>query len=117
MVLAVMWSLIDIKAFHCQMEESLSPAPATTAEEAMASSGDRGERGVSPGENSASSGDTQCPAVAPTRREEAAPEVEQWAAAVPPVSNEICPGLFSNTGLMPFLNLLSSLFLELELTC
>uniref|UniRef100_A0A671UKP8 Large proline-rich protein BAG6 n=1 Tax=Sparus aurata TaxID=8175 RepID=A0A671UKP8_SPAAU len=66
------------------MEESLSPAPATTAEEAMASSDDHGERGVSPGENSASSRDTQCPAVALARREEAAPEVEQWAAAVPP---------------------------------
>uniref|UniRef100_A0A8P4K7G7 Large proline-rich protein BAG6 n=1 Tax=Dicentrarchus labrax TaxID=13489 RepID=A0A8P4K7G7_DICLA len=49
----------------------LSPAPATTAEEAMASSGDSGERGSSPGENTA-------------RREEAATEVEQWAAAVPP---------------------------------
>ena len=84
------------------MEESLSPAPATTAEEAMASSGDRGERGASPGENSASSGDTQCPAVAPARQEEAAPEVEQWAAAVPPVSNEVCPGLYWNTGVMPF---------------
>lgn len=114
-----MWILTDTKAFNCQMEESLSPAPATTAEEAMASSDDHGERGVSPGENSASSRDTQCPAVALARREEAAPEVEQWAAAVPPVSNEACPGLFSNTGLMPFLNLLSSssLFPDLELTC
>ncbi|KAM8767554.1 large proline-rich protein BAG6-like [Acanthopagrus schlegelii] len=72
------------ESLNAEMEESLSPAPATTAEEAMASSGDRGERGASPGENSASSGDTQCPAVAPARREEAAPEVEQWAAAVPP---------------------------------
>uniref|UniRef100_A0A8P4FY26 Large proline-rich protein BAG6 n=1 Tax=Dicentrarchus labrax TaxID=13489 RepID=A0A8P4FY26_DICLA len=41
-------------------KESLSPAPATTAEEAM------------------------CPTGAPARREEAATEVEQWAAAVPP---------------------------------
>ncbi|XP_076610431.1 large proline-rich protein BAG6-like isoform X4 [Chaetodon auriga] len=64
---------------YTQMEETLSPAPATTAEEAMASSGDRGER-----DNTASSGDTQRPAGAPTRREEEAPEVEQWAAAVPP---------------------------------
>uniref|UniRef100_A0A8P4KTM4 Large proline-rich protein BAG6 n=1 Tax=Dicentrarchus labrax TaxID=13489 RepID=A0A8P4KTM4_DICLA len=62
----------------------LSPAPATTAEEAMASSGDSGERGSSPGENTGSSGDTQCPTGAPARREEAATEVEQWAAAVPP---------------------------------
>ncbi|KAM9340424.1 large proline-rich protein BAG6 [Symphorus nematophorus] len=69
---------------YTQMEESLSPAAATTAEEAMASSGDRGERGAAPGENTASSGDNQCPAGAPMRREEAAPEVEQWAAAVPP---------------------------------
>lgn len=66
------------------MEESLSPAPATTAEEAMASSGDCGERGAPTGENP-SSGDPQCPAGAPMRQEEAAPEVEQWAAAVPPV--------------------------------
>uniref|UniRef100_A0A8P4KN49 Large proline-rich protein BAG6 n=1 Tax=Dicentrarchus labrax TaxID=13489 RepID=A0A8P4KN49_DICLA len=65
-------------------KESLSPAPATTAEEAMASSGDSGERGSSPGENTGSSGDTQCPTGAPARREEAATEVEQWAAAVPP---------------------------------
>uniref|UniRef100_A0A8P4G529 Large proline-rich protein BAG6 n=1 Tax=Dicentrarchus labrax TaxID=13489 RepID=A0A8P4G529_DICLA len=54
-----------------QPDTLLSPAPATTAEEAMASSGDSGERGSSPGENTA-------------RREEAATEVEQWAAAVPP---------------------------------
>uniref|UniRef100_A0A4W6FFL8 Large proline-rich protein BAG6 n=1 Tax=Lates calcarifer TaxID=8187 RepID=A0A4W6FFL8_LATCA len=47
----------------CQMEESLSPAAATTAEEAMASSVDSGERGTSPGDNTASSGETQCPAV------------------------------------------------------
>lgn len=71
------------------MEETLSPAPATTAEEAMASSGDRGERGAPPGDSTTSSGDTQCPAGAPTRREEAANEVEQWAAAVPPVRNKV----------------------------
>lgn len=69
---------------RAEMEESLSPAPATTAEEAMALAGDHGERGTSSGENTVSSGDPQCPAGAPTRREEAAPEVEQWAAAVPP---------------------------------
>ncbi|XP_075961966.1 large proline-rich protein BAG6 isoform X2 [Anarhichas minor] len=67
---------------YAQMEESLSPAPATTAEEAMASSGDSGERGASPGESTALSGDT--PAGAPTGLEGAAPEVEPWAAAVPP---------------------------------
>ncbi|KAM6903627.1 large proline-rich protein BAG6 [Lycodopsis pacificus] len=67
---------------YTQMEESLSPAPATTAEEAMASSGDSGERGASPGESTALSGDT--PAGAPTGLEGVAPEVEPWAAAVPP---------------------------------
>ncbi|XP_056255315.1 large proline-rich protein BAG6 isoform X2 [Seriola aureovittata] len=69
---------------YTQMEESLSPAAATTAEEAMATSTDGGERGASPGDSTASSGDAQCPAGAPTGREEAAPEVEPWAAAVPP---------------------------------
>ncbi|KAI3358379.1 hypothetical protein L3Q82_014694, partial [Scortum barcoo] len=69
---------------YSQMEASLSPAPATTAEEAMASSGDSDERGSFPGENTASSGDTQCPAGGPAGHEEATPEVEQWAAAVPP---------------------------------
>lgn len=64
------------------MEERLSPAAATTAEEAMASSGDRQERGPLP----ASSRDI--PVQAPTGREEAAPEGEPWAAAVPPVRNE-----------------------------
>ncbi|XP_044027327.1 large proline-rich protein BAG6 isoform X2 [Siniperca chuatsi] len=62
---------------YTQMEERLSPAPATTAEEAMASSGDIGE-------STSSSEDTQCPAGAPAGREEAAPEVEQWTTAVPP---------------------------------
>lgn len=61
-----------------QVEERLSPAAATTAEEAMASSGDRQERGPLP----ASSRDI--PVQAPTGREEAAPEGEPWAAAVPP---------------------------------
>ncbi|XP_078146530.1 large proline-rich protein BAG6 isoform X2 [Centroberyx gerrardi] len=72
---------------NVEMEESLSPAAATTAEEAMASSGDGGEMGASPGETTpsrrASSGETQGPG-APTGREETAPEVEPWAAAVPP---------------------------------
>ena len=70
----------------CQMEQSLSLAAATTTEEAMASSGDSGERAASPGDNSASSGDAPCPAGAPTEREGPIPEVEPWAAAVPPVS-------------------------------
>ncbi|XP_071356703.1 large proline-rich protein BAG6 isoform X2 [Trachinotus anak] len=67
-----------------EMEESLSPAAATTAEEAMASSADGRERGVSPRDSATPSGDTQCPPGAPAGREEAAPEAEPWAAAVPP---------------------------------
>lgn len=82
------------------MEESLSPAAATTAEEAMATSAEGGERGAAPGDSTVSSGDThQCPAGAPTGREEAtATEVEPWAAAVPPVRTEAPPsGLHRNT--------------------
>lgn len=71
-----------------QMDESLSPAPATTAEEAMASSGDKAEKRPPPVENRALSGDA--PAQGPTGREEAAPEVEPWAAAVPPVRRRKC---------------------------
>lgn len=84
--------------------ESLSPAPATTAEEVMASSGDHGERGASQRENAALSEDTQCPAGATTRQEEATPEVEQWAAAVPPVRNEFSKDYIkyrANTRLLP----------------
>lgn len=66
----------------------MSPAAATTAEEAMASSDDHKERGASP----ASSGDAQCPVGAPAGQQEAVPEVEPWAAAVPPVRNEVFPG-------------------------
>lgn len=63
----------------------MSPAAATTAEEAMGSSGDGAERAVSPRETTPSSGDTQHSAS--TGQEELAPEVEPWAAAVPPVMN------------------------------
>uniref|UniRef100_A0A667X9E0 Large proline-rich protein BAG6 n=1 Tax=Myripristis murdjan TaxID=586833 RepID=A0A667X9E0_9TELE len=59
---------------NVEMEESLSPAVATTAEEAMASSGDSSEMGAPP---------SQGPG-APTGQEETALEVEPWAAAVPP---------------------------------
>ncbi|KAG7225355.1 hypothetical protein INR49_027338 [Caranx melampygus] len=77
---------------YTQMEESLSPAAATTAEEAMATSAESGERGAAPGDSTISSGDThQCSTGAPTGREEAAaPEVEPWAAAVPPTTQ--CEG-------------------------
>nr|XP_040045118.1 large proline-rich protein BAG6 isoform X1 [Gasterosteus aculeatus aculeatus] len=63
---------------YTQMEDSLSPAPATTAVEAP------GERGASPGVKPALSGDRSCPGWGPTGREEASPGVESWAAAVPP---------------------------------
>ncbi|KAK2829990.1 hypothetical protein Q5P01_017921 [Channa striata] len=67
-----------------EMEENLSPAAATTAEEAMASSDDSGGKSASPGDNTSSMGDAQGPGGAPAEREEAVPEVEPWAAAVPP---------------------------------
>uniref|UniRef100_A0A8C9XBS2 BCL2 associated athanogene 6, like n=1 Tax=Sander lucioperca TaxID=283035 RepID=A0A8C9XBS2_SANLU len=69
---------------YTQAEEGLSPAPGTIAEDATASSGDSGESGSSPRGNTASSGDSQCPAEALTGRERATPELEPWAAAVPP---------------------------------
>uniref|UniRef100_A0A671LZU8 Large proline-rich protein BAG6 n=1 Tax=Sinocyclocheilus anshuiensis TaxID=1608454 RepID=A0A671LZU8_9TELE len=54
---------------YTQMEEGLSPAPATTAEEVMASSGDTADETV---------------AMATADREESTGEVEPWAATVPP---------------------------------
>uniref|UniRef100_A0A6Q2YHI8 Large proline-rich protein BAG6 n=1 Tax=Esox lucius TaxID=8010 RepID=A0A6Q2YHI8_ESOLU len=72
------------------VEEGLSPAPATTAEEAMASSGDRQEvGGAPPGETTplrrASSGETRgSVAMAAGGREESGGDVESWAAVVPP---------------------------------
>ncbi|XP_029918892.1 large proline-rich protein BAG6 [Myripristis murdjan] len=72
---------------NVEMEESLSPAVATTAEEAMASSGDSSEMGAPPADTTparrVSSGESQGPG-APTGQEETALEVEPWAAAVPP---------------------------------
>ncbi|XP_029299245.1 LOW QUALITY PROTEIN: large proline-rich protein BAG6-like [Cottoperca gobio] len=68
---------IQCYIIYTQMEESLSPAPANTAEEAVVSSGGSRERRASPGDNTASSGGTQCAAGAPTGRE------EPWTAAVP----------------------------------
>ncbi|XP_034748907.1 large proline-rich protein BAG6 isoform X2 [Etheostoma cragini] len=72
---------------HTQAEEGLSLAPGTRAEDATAPSRESGERGMSPRGNTASSGDSQCPAGAPTgwaRHPVASPELEPWAAAVPP---------------------------------
>lgn len=77
-----------------QAEEGLSPAPGTIAEDATASSGDSGESGSSPRGNTASSGDSQCPAEALTGRERATPELEPWAAAVPPVRNALFTAMF-----------------------
>ncbi|XP_034561212.1 large proline-rich protein BAG6 isoform X2 [Notolabrus celidotus] len=60
------------QSLNVEMEESVSPAAASIEEE-------RGERGAAP------SGDPQHPAEAPSaQEEEEAPEVETWAAAVPP---------------------------------
>uniref|UniRef100_A0A3Q0T9D8 Large proline-rich protein BAG6 n=1 Tax=Amphilophus citrinellus TaxID=61819 RepID=A0A3Q0T9D8_AMPCI len=58
-----------------------SPAAATTAEEAMTPSAVTGERGAPP---PVSAVDSQCPAGALTGQEDVAPEIEPWAAAVPP---------------------------------
>ncbi|XP_047460724.1 large proline-rich protein BAG6 [Mugil cephalus] len=66
-----------------EIQESLSPVAATTAEEAMVSSCDRG-RGAPAGGSTTPSSDNRCPARIPTGQEEAAPEMEPWAAAVPP---------------------------------
>ncbi|KAL0962112.1 hypothetical protein UPYG_G00335820 [Umbra pygmaea] len=72
-----------------EMEQSLSPAPATTAEEAMASSGDQEEVGASPAITSplqrASPGETRGGvSMAAGGRVESGGEVEPWGAAVPP---------------------------------
>uniref|UniRef100_A0A4W5NTH5 Large proline-rich protein BAG6 n=1 Tax=Hucho hucho TaxID=62062 RepID=A0A4W5NTH5_9TELE len=72
-----------------EVSDCLSPAPATTAEEAMASSGNRQEVGASPGVTTpsrrASSGETRgAVAMAAGGREESGGDVEPWAAAVPP---------------------------------
>ncbi|KAM9838819.1 large proline-rich protein BAG6 isoform 2-T3 [Aulostomus maculatus] len=67
-----------------QMGETLSPTPATTAEEAMASSGESGETAASPGQKKRASGDGERPAGAPPGRVEMGPEMEPWAASVPP---------------------------------
>uniref|UniRef100_A0A4W5Q4I8 BCL2-associated athanogene 6 n=1 Tax=Hucho hucho TaxID=62062 RepID=A0A4W5Q4I8_9TELE len=74
---------------NMEMDKGLSPAPATTAGEAMVSSGDRQEVGASPRVTTtsrrASSGETgRAVAMAAGRREESVGDVEPWAAAVPP---------------------------------
>uniref|UniRef100_A0A672R0F4 Large proline-rich protein BAG6 n=1 Tax=Sinocyclocheilus grahami TaxID=75366 RepID=A0A672R0F4_SINGR len=68
---------------YTQMEEGLSPAPATTAEEVMASSGDTADADEPPGRPLLE--ETRgAVAMATADREESAGEVEPWAATVPP---------------------------------
>uniref|UniRef100_A0A671LYH5 Large proline-rich protein BAG6 n=1 Tax=Sinocyclocheilus anshuiensis TaxID=1608454 RepID=A0A671LYH5_9TELE len=65
---------------YTQMEEGLSPAPATTAEEVMASSGDTADADEPPGRPLLE----ETVAMATADREESTGEVEPWAATVPP---------------------------------
>uniref|UniRef100_A0A672R074 Large proline-rich protein BAG6 n=1 Tax=Sinocyclocheilus grahami TaxID=75366 RepID=A0A672R074_SINGR len=68
---------------NMSMEEGLSPAPATTAEEVMASSGDTADADEPPGRPLLE--ETRgAVAMATADREESAGEVEPWAATVPP---------------------------------
>lgn len=66
------------------MEEGLSPAPATTAEEVMASSGDTADGDEPPGRPLLEEL-RGAVAMATTDREESTGEAEPWAATVPPV--------------------------------
>ncbi|XP_041933610.1 large proline-rich protein BAG6 isoform X1 [Alosa sapidissima] len=67
---------------NVEMEETMSPAPATTAEEAMMTSADAAE---GTGSRRASSGEARGTVpMAAAGREETGAEVEPWAAAVPP---------------------------------
>lgn len=61
------------------MEDTLSPTPATTAEEVMLSSQEEGAVGGSAGETGGAAGG-----------EEPGEEAEAWAAALPPVSPLFC---------------------------
>ncbi len=66
-----------------QMEEGLSPAPATTAEEVMATSGDTADGDEPPGRPLLE--ETRgAVAMAPADMESTG-EAEPWAATVPPV--------------------------------
>ncbi|KAI4897794.1 hypothetical protein NFI96_021947 [Prochilodus magdalenae] len=72
-----------------EMEEGLSPTPATTAEEAMASSGESADNrepavDLTP-PHRPTSGETRGPAgIAAAGREDSGAEAEPWAASVPP---------------------------------
>lgn len=65
------------------MEDTLSPTPATTAEEAMASSRDTADKASVSGEAGGASAGAV--AMATAGREEPGEEAEPWAATVPPV--------------------------------
>lgn len=74
---------------NVEMDEGLSPAPATTAEEAMASSGESADSREPPADLAPScrpsSGETRGPAgMAAAGREESGAEAEPWAASMPP---------------------------------
>ncbi|XP_073677400.1 large proline-rich protein BAG6 isoform X2 [Garra rufa] len=66
-----------------EMEDGLSPAPATTAEEVMASSGDAADGDEPPGRPLLEDA-RGAVAMATADREESTGEVEPWAATVPP---------------------------------
>ncbi len=76
--------MIIICDYMLQMGEGLSPAPATTAEEVMASSGDTD--GDEPPGRPLLEETRGAVAMAPTDREESTGEAEPWAATVPAVS-------------------------------
>ncbi|XP_026011350.1 large proline-rich protein BAG6 isoform X1 [Astatotilapia calliptera] len=63
-----------------EMEDSSSPAAATTAEEAMVSTGE----GEAPAPGLSVDGSSQCSSGPRAGHDEVAPEMEPWAAAVPP---------------------------------
>ncbi|XP_048848542.1 large proline-rich protein BAG6 isoform X2 [Brienomyrus brachyistius] len=71
-----------------EVEDTLSPTPATTAEEAMASSRETADKAAASGDaGGASAGATLgagAAAIATSGREEPGGEAEPWAAAVPP---------------------------------
>ncbi|XP_061097567.1 large proline-rich protein BAG6 [Conger conger] len=75
---------------NMETDRSLSPAPATTAEEAMVSSQEVGATGLLPGDPGAVGGASLREPrgggamAAAGRREESGGEAEPWAAAVPP---------------------------------
>ncbi|CAI5689688.1 unnamed protein product [Oreochromis niloticus] len=68
-----------------EMEESSSPSAATTAEEAMVSTGE----GEAPPSGSSVDGSSQCSSGPQAGQDEVSPEMEPWAAAVPPIFSYI----------------------------